>query len=82
LRWSDRARRFQCRRQRGKQRDGEQKHARAAERQRIAIWWVTPDAYHGGYHAKLYLALGHWIANAFPFENPHFSNLELPSTPR
>lgn len=41
-------------------------------------WWVTPDAYHRGYYAKLYLALRQWIADAFPFKNPHFSNREIP----
>jgi hypothetical protein len=42
-------------------------------------WWVTPDAYRGGSYAKLYLALRQWIAAAFPFRNPHFSNREIPS---
>lgn len=42
-------------------------------------WWVTPDAYQGGYYAKLYLALRQWIADAFPFRNPFFSNREIPS---
>jgi hypothetical protein len=41
-------------------------------------WWVTPDAYHGGYYARLYLALRQWIADAFPFKNPYFSNREIP----
>jgi hypothetical protein len=41
-------------------------------------WWVTPDAYHGGYYARLYAALRHWIADAFPFRSPHFSNREIP----
>jgi hypothetical protein len=41
-------------------------------------WWVTPDAYDRGYYVKLYLALRQWIANAFPFRNPHFSNREIP----
>jgi hypothetical protein len=45
-------------------------------------WWVTPDGYHGGYYVKLYVALRHWIAGAFPFENPHFSNREIPFAPR
>ena len=42
-------------------------------------WWVTPDAYQGGYYAKLYRALRQWIADAFPFRNPYFSNREIPS---
>ena len=41
-------------------------------------WWVTEDAYHRSYYAKLYLALRQWIADAFPFENPYFSNREMP----
>jgi hypothetical protein len=42
-------------------------------------WWVTPEAYDRGYYVKLYLALQHWIATAFPFRKPHFSNREIPS---
>lgn len=41
-------------------------------------WWVTHEAYHGGYYATLYVALRQWIADAFPFKNPHFSNREIP----
>jgi hypothetical protein len=41
-------------------------------------WWVTPEAYDGGYYAGLYVALRHWIVEAFPFKNPHFSNREIP----
>ena len=41
-------------------------------------WWVTPDAYHSGYYARLYHALRRWIEEAFPFKNPHFSNREIP----
>jgi hypothetical protein len=42
-------------------------------------WWVTPDAYRRGYYRKLYGALRHWIATAFPFPNPYYSNAELPA---
>jgi hypothetical protein len=41
-------------------------------------WWVTPDAYERGYYAKLYAALQRWLADSFPFENPYFSNREIP----
>jgi len=41
-------------------------------------WWVTPDAYQRGYYARLYAALRQWIADAFPFTNPYFSNREIP----
>jgi hypothetical protein len=41
-------------------------------------WWVTPDAYQRGDYARLYTALRHWIADAFPFKNPYFSNREIP----
>jgi hypothetical protein len=41
-------------------------------------WWVTPEAYRAGYYVKLYAALRHWIRDQFPFENPHFSNREIP----
>jgi hypothetical protein len=44
-------------------------------------WWVTPDAYAGGYYAKLHAALRSWIDNEFPFVNAHFSNLEIPEIP-
>jgi hypothetical protein len=42
-------------------------------------WWVVPEAYARGYYTKLYLALRHWIATAFPFAEPHYSNREVPS---
>ncbi|MEP7001725.1 MAG: GNAT family N-acetyltransferase [bacterium] len=41
-------------------------------------WWVTPEAYEAGYYDKLYVGLRTWIADAFPFDNPHFSNREIP----
>jgi hypothetical protein len=41
-------------------------------------WWVTPDAYESGYYTKLYAALRRWLADSFPFENPYFSNREIP----
>jgi hypothetical protein len=41
-------------------------------------WWVTPEAYEQGYYAKLYAALRHWVADAFPFTMPFFSNIEIP----
>jgi hypothetical protein len=41
-------------------------------------WWVTPDAYDRGYYTKLYAALRSWIADAFPFERPYYSNVEIP----
>lgn len=41
-------------------------------------WWVTTDAYQRGYYANLYLALGQWIADSFPFTNPYYSNREIP----
>ena len=41
-------------------------------------WWVTPEAYRQGYYVKLYYALRQWSVGAFPFQNPHFSNREIP----
>jgi hypothetical protein len=41
-------------------------------------WWVTPDAYERGYYTKLHAALQRWLADSFPFENPHYSNREIP----
>ena len=43
-------------------------------------WWVTPDAYERGYYAKLHAALQRWLAEAFPFERPHYSNREVPGS--
>ena len=42
-------------------------------------WWVTPDAYGQGYYEKLYRALRRWVVEQFPFSEPHYSNLEIPS---
>ena len=44
-------------------------------------WWVTPDAYERGYYRKLYAALRHWIAGAFPFTKAYYSNTEIPDVP-
>ena len=41
-------------------------------------WWVTPDAYAGGYYAELFQALQEWVTTAFPFTKPYYSNRELP----
>ncbi len=43
-------------------------------------WWVTPDAYESGQYVAVYDALCHWMATAFPFWKPHFSNVEIPSS--
>jgi hypothetical protein len=41
-------------------------------------WWVTPAAFeHGGY-GRLYAALRHWLATAFPFWRPYYSNAVIP----
>jgi len=42
-------------------------------------WWVTPPAYDGGYYAKLYQALRHWVTEVFPFQRPYYSNAEIPA---
>jgi Acetyltransferase (GNAT) domain len=41
-------------------------------------WWVTPDGYERGYYEKLYRALQRWLAEDFPFDEPHYSNAEIP----
>ncbi len=41
-------------------------------------WWVTPDAYRRGYYEKLYRGLRHWLAQELPFDDPFYSNLEIP----
>jgi RimJ/RimL family protein N-acetyltransferase len=40
-------------------------------------WWVTPDAYERGYYEKLHRALGQWVAEQFPFEDPYYSNVSV-----
>ena len=42
-------------------------------------WWVTPDAHEQGYYTKLYRALRHWVADELPFEEPYYSNREIPA---
>ena len=42
-------------------------------------WWVTAEAYERGRYAELYVALRRWLEDAFPFEAPHYSNLEVPA---
>jgi hypothetical protein len=44
-------------------------------------WWVTPDAYDRGFYAKLYIALRRWVADAFPFKKPYYSNAQIPDVP-
>jgi hypothetical protein len=41
-------------------------------------WWVTPTAYEEGYYRRLHAALRFWIAEAFPFTSPYYSNIEIP----
>ncbi|MGH3995398.1 MAG: GNAT family N-acetyltransferase, partial [Pseudonocardiaceae bacterium] len=41
-------------------------------------WWVTPDAYERGYYRKLCRALAHWLIEQFPFDQPYYSNAEIP----
>jgi hypothetical protein len=41
-------------------------------------WWVTPDAYERGHYTAVYTALRHWLATAFPFSKPYYSNREIP----
>jgi hypothetical protein len=40
-------------------------------------WWVTPDAYDAGRYTQVYEALRTWLANEFPFWEPHYSNRKL-----
>lgn len=42
-------------------------------------WWVTPAAYAQGHYAKVYAALRRWLADAFPFTDPYYSNHNLPT---
>jgi hypothetical protein len=43
-------------------------------------WWVTTEAYERGYYEKLYAALRRWVAGELPFENPFYSNREIPAS--
>jgi hypothetical protein len=42
-------------------------------------WWVTPEAYDDGLYPAAYGAIKAWLAEAFPFWTPHFSNAEIPA---
>lgn len=42
-------------------------------------WWVTPQAHDRGYYQKLYAALRHWTRVAYPFDNPYYSNAQIPA---
>lgn len=41
-------------------------------------WWVTPEAYARGDYDTLHRALGRWVADAFPFSAPYYSNTDVP----
>jgi regulation of enolase protein 1 (concanavalin A-like superfamily) len=41
-------------------------------------WWVTETAHAEGYYPKVYEALREWSVRSFPFENPYFSNVDIP----
>src|SRR6266545_1481296 len=41
-------------------------------------WWVRPPAYEAGYYDKTYEALRTWLADAFPFRSPFYSNRQIP----
>jgi GNAT acetyltransferase-like protein len=45
-------------------------------------WWVTTEAYEGGYYVKLYDALTRWVDAELPFRSPYFSNLDVPGPER
>lgn len=42
-------------------------------------WWVTAAAYQSGYYEKLYAGLREWLAAAFPFRQPYYSNVRVPA---
>lgn len=42
-------------------------------------WQVTQTAYEEGYYPKVYEALRDWTVRSFPFQNPYFSNGEIPA---
>jgi hypothetical protein len=42
-------------------------------------WWVTAEAYERGQYGTLYVALQQWLADAFPFTMPYYSNAEIPT---
>jgi hypothetical protein len=41
-------------------------------------WWVTTEGYEQGYYVKVYDALRAWIETELPFDDPYFSNLDVP----
>ena len=43
-------------------------------------WWVTEKAYENGWYDTVYAALQEWVHQRFPFQNPYYSNVEIPAT--
>ena len=41
-------------------------------------WWVTAEAYEGGYYEKLHGGLRRWVTEDYPFAYPYWSNREIP----
>ena len=41
-------------------------------------WWVTEEAYAGGFYERAYEALQRWVTSDFPFTAPYWSNVEIP----
>lgn len=42
-------------------------------------WWVTTEAYGRGEYGVAFAALKQWLAHDFPFQNPYYSNKEIPA---
>ncbi len=42
-------------------------------------WWVTTSGYERGYYGKLYRALRRWLDDVLPFDQPYYSNREIPT---
>lgn len=40
--------------------------------------WVTTEAYDRGLYTKLFACVKKWVKEEWPFENPYFSNKEIP----
>jgi RimJ/RimL family protein N-acetyltransferase len=40
-------------------------------------WWVTTEAWGRGWYPRVQHALEAWLADDFPFTNPHWSNVDL-----
>lgn len=47
----------------------------------VVNMWVTETAYQAGLYGKLFWFVKQWISENWPFQNPYYSNVEIPAKP-